>query len=365
MRFVNALILSSFGREPGTAIRLLAMFICGAFAVSPAAAGTYDREETPGDCRRNDEKFNSEEGGCLDFSTGVVWSAPAPRTGNYREATQYCSQLDEGTRKDWSLPKRTELLHLSRTESGARDYLSFRFRNFFWTSVGNSNSAVLVELHSQEVANEDKETFRGGILCHRKPSDVDGDHVPDSSDKCNRTPSSSRVVTVGDRKGCAREDSLFPAHLGCKKESAYFRTAGGGCRNLRTGLVWSLPASERQRLSFAAHYCDRLVEGWGDQTHEDWRLPTADELRAISGNELAGQHFKFDVDRLFWTSTEVYVPTEYANLGDYVRYSVRLSNGDLDRVTTATIRPTGNYYQPDVTRGLSQNVSRDVICVRR
>ncbi|MFZ9889608.1 MAG: DUF1566 domain-containing protein [Myxococcota bacterium] len=63
----------------------------------------------------------------------------------------------------------------------------------------------------------------------------------------------------------------------CRTENTAFTTTGGGCRDNRSGLVYSrrLPTLGQER---AQDRCKDLVTGG----YDDWRLPTANELRGMA-----------------------------------------------------------------------------------
>lgn len=65
----------------------------------------------------------------------------------------------------------------------------------------------------------------------------------------------------------------------CQVDDAAFLSAEGGCRDEETGLVWSrrLPKARQQG---AVNRCRNLVESG----YDDWRLPTANELRGMARN---------------------------------------------------------------------------------
>jgi hypothetical protein len=73
----------------------------------------------------------------------------------------------------------------------------------------------------------------------------------------------------------------------CKiEDAAKVITTGGGCKDVRTGREWSRNAISPERggsfwtFTPAKNYCANLVEGG----MTDWRLPTRDEMKAVSAN---------------------------------------------------------------------------------
>lgn len=102
----------------------------------------------------------------------------------------------------------------------------------------------------------------------------------------------------------------------CKIENAAkFVTAGGGCKDVKTGRVWSRNADSPERTSSmwtftpAKDYCANLVEGG----MSDWRMPTRDEMKAVSANGAGAYLDAFTVpngppnqfDFYKWSSTTI------------------------------------------------------------
>jgi hypothetical protein len=84
----------------------------------------------------------------------------------------------------------------------------------------------------------------------------------------------------------------------CVLEDEFFVTADGGCKDLRTGLVWSLQVPGAVSWDYTRDYGENLVEGGFD----DWRMPTVEELETAFANG-APTHFVYHTgDFLFWSS---------------------------------------------------------------
>jgi len=85
----------------------------------------------------------------------------------------------------------------------------------------------------------------------------------------------------------------------CKINDALFNSQDGGCKDLKTGRVWSRNTLSPERggsfwtFSGAKGYCANLVEGG----YNDWRLPTRDEMKTVAANG-AGTHLD-----VFWYLT--------------------------------------------------------------
>lgn len=66
----------------------------------------------------------------------------------------------------------------------------------------------------------------------------------------------------------------------CAGGDANWATAEGGCKDLQTGLVWSLPGPCCVNWNTATQYAADLVEGG----YSDWRLPTRAELETAASH---------------------------------------------------------------------------------
>lgn len=101
----------------------------------------------PGDCILDDTLFNSEEGGCRDLTTGLVWSTQSLQFGiqsTWEGAKTYCEDLVEGGYDDWFLPSRDELQEVFANGSATHMNL---MTNSNWSSTRRGNTrAWLVNL---------------------------------------------------------------------------------------------------------------------------------------------------------------------------------------------------------------------------
>ncbi len=140
----------------------------------------------------------------------------------------------------------------------------------------------------------------------------------------------------------------------CKIEDATrFVTANGGCKDVKTGRVWSRNALSPERTSSfwtwtpAKNYCENLVEGG----YTDWRMPTRDELKTVSVN---GAGTYLDV---FWSAGGPgVVPSEV----DYNKWSTTTVRGGKYAYVVA-LKSGIDTYQWWATDGSSWT---DVVCVR-
>ncbi len=207
---------------------LLALGIAAAVAQSPFSDA--------GSCKVSDIEFSSEEGGCLDFTTGLAWSRRARGTSGLPEALEYCKALAEGSRRDWRLPTGDELTAIAR-ERRAERHFSFKVFERFWSASKNGEGSWVVSLAEAADTSFQSPDFKAGVLCVRRPFDRDGDGVPDSSDQCNLTPPGVKVATTGPDKGCGPGDRKYRLPDGethpCSREKEPVR-----CKQL-PGCGWS------------------------------------------------------------------------------------------------------------------------------
>lgn len=357
---------------------LVALFLCPLLALASPPL-----EEIPGACKADDFYFHTEEGGCLHFGTGLVWSmSPTAKLG-YEKADGYCQALSEGGKSNWRLPTSREMLDVSR-DRRAFNHFEFQTRDFFWAKTpGTGLDAWMVELAGGEKAQAEKGTATARAVCVRAPEDIDGDGVPDSSDRCNLTPAPTvgrpLVHTTGVYKGCAEGDQEvspeFPRKLrtlGCKEETEYFRTGTGGCVNLRTGLEWSRVSEVPQPRKYADRYCDSLREGI-QFLYNDWVLPNRGNLDSISGQGMASRHFKFSTSQFFWSSSFGSHKVDYVSLRPFrtlrnydeiPQILVNLQDGSIQGIPTLHMNYANGGYDESLDPA-NEDSPAPVICVRR
>lgn len=84
----------------------------------------------------------------------------------------------------------------------------------------------------------------------------------------------------------------------CRTESQEFLTFAGGCKDLSTGYVWSLPAPGPRTAADAVAYCAKLREsGVGG-----WVLPNATELATLTPQGRGATHLPGDIGSWFWSA---------------------------------------------------------------
>lgn len=69
----------------------------------------FDSTIPPGACTREDLVFSTEEGGCKDGITKMVWSAVSDKRLVFADAKKYCEDLVEGGQNDWFMPTQERL----------------------------------------------------------------------------------------------------------------------------------------------------------------------------------------------------------------------------------------------------------------
>lgn len=311
-------------------------------------------DDFPGACRLSHGPFNSEEGGCIDLSQNTVYSLSPRKKFNYADALSYCTSLEEGGHKGWTLPSRQEIQKTSASGITAA-VLPFQIVDFFWALTnGNGLDAWTVSLKDGEfIQAERSDSHR--VVCVRHPSDMDKDGVPDSSDLCNLTRAGLKVDWQGEAKGCSRgndyyftvKQALERQTLGCKEESQYFYTSTAGCTDNRTKVTYSRSPGRPMTFAEAKRYCDGLSEGVSE-IYTNWVLPSVKELSAISGPELGKKHFKFAFEDTFWThenyTGNTYGVGRWSRSSDNLVNGVKVSNGDTLSLVIGTSTYTERHY---------------------
>lgn len=95
----------------------------------------------------------------------------------------------------------------------------------------------------------------------------------------------------------------FSAQAACILNDAEWDSVDGGCADLSPdGLVWSVESKKATGVSHsyaaAVNYCNNLVEGG----FADWRLPTKEEMVAISSRN-AATHLNYSNSAFNWRWT--------------------------------------------------------------
>lgn len=178
-------------------------------------------QSLPGACLLNDNQFRTQEGGCKDQASGLIWSSSSGarmswnnsiwdsqftgssipdvddygRTNDYAEGevshfpsnapSSYCKNLFQGGYSDWRLPTSAELI--AAYSRSAANYLRSVVNETYISSnsQNNSNGAVSVNLTTGatvnlHVNNDTRYVFcvRGGNRATTKPSKIVIESVP-------------------------------------------------------------------------------------------------------------------------------------------------------------------------------------------
>jgi hypothetical protein len=165
-------------------ILLLACCTVVTYAYSKSGNAEFSALLTPpGACQINDEDFNTEDGGCKDLSTGIVWSngmyaTTGQRTWDY--AVSYCENLNEGGYSDWALPTKEELIEVAL--NGAVGHLAVEAQGYLrWSrTTKGKNYAWSVDIHTGDAQLLfTKLNYYHFGLCNRHPaSGGGGDSAP-------------------------------------------------------------------------------------------------------------------------------------------------------------------------------------------
>ncbi len=89
-------------------------------------------------CKINDSAFNTEEGGCKDLITSLVWGNASTTPLSYPHAVDYCQRLIVNGFDDWRIPSINEFMTIVPI-TGDLDFngkhLNFNINQSFWSST--------------------------------------------------------------------------------------------------------------------------------------------------------------------------------------------------------------------------------------
>jgi hypothetical protein len=123
----------------------------------------------PGACRYTSgvdpQRFASVGGGCLDMSSGLVWSATATGHMSASDARNYCSQLTEGGVSGWSLPTVVDLQSFGGPDRVSATLLGIQ-TGWFWTSEGRRANPML------GTAADMDPRFTLSVVCRRRNTET-------------------------------------------------------------------------------------------------------------------------------------------------------------------------------------------------
>ena len=223
-----------------------------------------------GECRAEDHRYQSGEGGCKFLSSGTVFSAISNPLF-FTEAQSYCDTLNESGYTDWHLPSIEELRLASLPFQGKIDHLSFSANREAWTNENFTTSSGdrRAVLRLQSGAVTDDGAFSKPTVCVRQ---------------------GAPETVVPPRKSIP---------LGaCARRGGGFATRNGGCLHSRSRTVYG-SKNNPMFISDAQAFCAHLVEGG----FEDWFLPAETEMLTITRNSQGRtNHLKFSLNDFYLTS---------------------------------------------------------------
>lgn len=123
--------------------------------------GTFEKAmKTKGiPCSKETVRFKSEDGGCLDHDTHLVWTpvyaketiVDAAIWKSYPNAVGQCSQLGLGEKYDWRIPTTDEINTLvGEGSQSVKVYPDL----YYWTTTANYMDGVFEKSHDLEVSDE-------------------------------------------------------------------------------------------------------------------------------------------------------------------------------------------------------------------
>ena len=143
----NAFVIKSIGLTTAVVLSLFYAGAGSALSVPDLDPG----DPIPGHCAFEDPDFwVTEDGGCKDVNTGVVYSWHAMGVMVQQDAINYCEGLSEAGYDDWKLPSKDILLEAA--DNGAHGHLNFdTYDMLFWSSSTRGKAAgAIVWLYSSD-----------------------------------------------------------------------------------------------------------------------------------------------------------------------------------------------------------------------
>jgi len=261
-----------------------------------SATNDGDSEQAEDSEAEGEESLNADrEDIWQDPDTGLSWvRTAAPETVSWWKARDYCNELELGG-DNWRLPTISELRTLVRNcpklESGGACQVYDICSSpscLGWSSSEPNNSCYRCNYNSDEVIE----------ICPAEMKSVCDDATLWSATDVTRNngKASAWVLKFGDdyprsihysylesyqksRAGCVRGTYLDPIAESLEQcEVVEPPTEGDTWVDTASKLMWQHSASEHRTLwEDADEYCDALAIAG----HDDWRLPTIDDLRTL------------------------------------------------------------------------------------
>ena len=135
---------------------------------------------TDSTCKKQDEQFRSENGGCHNLATNITWSSLQTNVPTQLAAINLCDHLTSNGFDDWSLPTAIEITDVAlRT---ARDYFDFKTDQLFWSSSVSDGKGVIASLAdtSQFIGNAN---VSYPVVCTR--SGICGNAAKEGKEQCD------------------------------------------------------------------------------------------------------------------------------------------------------------------------------------
>ncbi len=131
-------------------------------------------------CKKQDEQFRSEHGGCLNVATNITWSSLQTNMPNQQSALNLCDNLISNGFDDWSLPTAIQITDVALRY--APEYFDFKTNQLFWSSSLSSGSGVIANLSntSQFIGNRN---VSYPVVCIR--SGICGNGVREGTEQCD------------------------------------------------------------------------------------------------------------------------------------------------------------------------------------
>ena len=252
-----------------------------------------------------------------DSATDLIWQYEYVSGKTWQEALEYCENLEYAGYSDWRLPNKNELFSLeysgylyygSATTFPNTPSLTFwsstTAPQYYYESSLKRDHAFSVDFATTELIHSSK-SQKNSVRCVRHPSKPAINNEPSAEKsvtignictgikKCYKTPLYEDVAT-----GALFQSSEIPCDYGEARGQDAQQAAKGVClpqsfsiedtsvenekivADNNTGLQWQQTISEGIFYSEADKYCAELNYGG----HDDWRLPTIQELASIIDN---------------------------------------------------------------------------------
>ena len=287
-----------------------------------------------------------------DTATDLIWQYEYVSDKTWKEALDYCENLEYAGYDDWRLPNKNELVSLEY----ARDTFGMTFPNMpeqnFWTStsadayITSDSSIKRIKAFSVDFRNNYLDhvtkTSKNYVRCVRYPTTPAPDEKPAAEkavtignictgiNKCYKLPTfedatQNYLFEVNeipcDDKEAEGQDAQYAAKGVCLPQSFTVDSSEKTVTDNNTGLQWQREVPNKlYDWKNALNYCKDLDLGG----YDDWRLPGPQELLSIVNNGktefmIDEKYFSYIADNSeednkysFWTSSVYDYSDEHA-----------------------------------------------------